>query len=107
MKLSFEHVTLMMMALGTFAPYLILLRFCLRHLQGWQRKVALAPLPLPVLAFAGAFAWREAGTTDAGIFAVVVSASSIVGVFGAFLCGILLVKHFSGPDAPRAQAPTE
>lgn len=95
MTLSFEHLTLMMMAVGTFTPYLILLRFCMKHLQGWQRKVALAPLPLLALIFIGAFLWRQAGTTDSGIFAVVVSASSIIGVFGAFLCGILLVKHFA------------
>jgi hypothetical protein len=91
--LSFEHMTLLMMAAGTSAPYLILLKFCLNQLTGWQRKAALIPLPLLVLVVAGAFFWRAAGTTDSGVFAVVVSAASIIGVFGAFLCGILLVKH--------------
>jgi hypothetical protein len=91
--LSFEHMTLLMMAAGTSAPYLILLRFCLKQLTGWQRKLALAPLPLLVLVVASAFFWRTAGTTDSGVFAVVVSVASILGVFGAFLCGILLVKH--------------
>lgn len=90
---SFEQATLLMMAFGTFAPYLILLRFCLKHLAGWQRKLALAPLPMLVLVVVGAFIWRQVGTMDSGAFAVVVSASSILGVFSAFLCGILLVKH--------------
>ena len=93
MNFSFEQATLLMMATGTFAPYLILLRFCLKHLTGWQRMVALAPLPVLGLVVVGAFVLRQSGTTDSGVFAVVVSASSILGVFGAFLCGILLVKH--------------
>lgn len=93
--LSFEHLTLIMMASGAFAPYLILLRFCLKHLAGWQRKLSLTPLPLLALVIAGAFLWRQSGTTDSSVFAVVVSVASILGVFGAFLCGILLVKHFA------------
>jgi hypothetical protein len=101
---SFEQLTLMMMASGAFAPYLILLRFCLKHLAGWQRMMALAPLPLLILVVVGAFVWRQAGTTDSGVFAVVVSVASIVGVFGAFLCGILLVKHFAHRERTSGQA---
>ncbi|MBL8518505.1 MAG: hypothetical protein JNM76_16200 [Betaproteobacteria bacterium] len=100
---SFEQATLLMMAFGAFAPYLILLRYCLKHLAGWQRKLATAPLPLLVLVVVSAFAWRQSGTTDSGVFAVVVSAASILGVFAAFLCGILLVKHF----ANRERAPSQ
>lgn len=100
---SFEHLTLIMMASGAFAPYLILLRFCLKHLTGWQRKLSLVPLPLLVLVVVGAFVWRQSGTSDSGIFAVVVSVASILGVFGAFLCGILLVKHFANRDRATSQ----
>lgn len=96
---SFEQLTLMMMASGAFAPYLILLRFCLKHLSGWQRMTALAPLPVLILVVVGAFILRQSGTTDSSVFAVVVSVASILGVFAAFLCGILLVKHFSRPHS--------
>lgn len=102
--LSFEHLTLLMMASGAFAPYLILLRFCLKHLGGWQRKVALAPLPLLALVLIGTFVWRQSGTSDSGVFAVVVSAASVLGVFGAFLCGILLVKHFANRERASGQS---
>lgn len=92
-----------MMASGAFAPYLILLRFCMKHLAGWQRRLAMAPLPLLALVLIGAFVWRQSGTSDSGVFAVVVSAASILGVFGAFLCGILLVKHFANRDRAPSQ----
>jgi len=101
---TFEQITLLMMAFGTFAPYLFLLRYCLKHLKGWQRKLALAPLPVLVAIMLGTFAWRQAGTMDSGVFAIVVSGASVLGVFAAFLCGILLVKHFSNPERVRTSS---